>query len=281
LTSGGAARFGSGRSPPPTSRPGAGNNPTSAPSGGGSGGFSTDGRSASAATAAATVAAVCAARRQLTLMPFTPLTSPGRPIMPRYSPPPSMATENYELILMLDPQAEDDAREKVAADAKSKLEGKGEIKHEANWGMRKMAYEIDKRGEADYRFYRFTGPIELLDELNHSLRITDGVLRFRIFTVDEDSPTTTPPDTEQIMRRDEEDRGRGRGRDRDDRGPRRPRYEDSEPAAAAPADAPAEVAEPTAEAPAEPASEAAEPAPAEPATEPAPEPIAAADEPSA
>ena len=122
-----------------------------------------------------------------------------------------MATLDYELILMLDPQAGDDAREKVAADAKSKLEAKGEIKHEANWGMRKMAYEIDRRGEADYRFCRFTGGKDLLDDLDHSLKITDGVLRFRIFKVDADSPNITPPDTEQIMRRDEDDRGRGRG----------------------------------------------------------------------
>lgn len=182
-----------------------------------------------------------------------------------------MATENYELILMLDPQSEDDAREKVATDAKSKLESKGEIVHEANWGTRKMAYEIDKRGEADYRFYRFTGGKDLLDDLNHSLRITDGVLRFRIFTVDADSPTTTPPDTEQIMRRDEDDRdrGRGRGRDRDDRGPRRPRPEgDAAPAAAAPA-----AAEPT------PAAEPSPDAAAEPP--PAAEPVAAtADEPT-
>ena len=57
--------------------------------------------------------------------------------------------------------------------------------HEANWGMRKMAYEIEQaRVEADYRFFRFTGGKDLLDDLDHSLRITDGVLRFRIFKVD-------------------------------------------------------------------------------------------------
>ena len=160
-----------------------------------------------------------------------------------------MATLDYELILMLDPETADDARDKVAADAKSKLEAKGEIKHEANWGLRKMAYEIDRKGEADYRFWRFQGGKDLLDELDHSLKITDGVLRFRIFKVDADSPTITPPDTEQIMRRDEDDRDRGRGRDR---GPRRPRSDAPVPAAdrsaadagseepaAAPADEPA------------------------------------------
>ncbi len=134
---------------------------------------------------------------------------------------------------MLDPQAGDEQREKVASDAKSRLEKLGEIKHEANWGMRKMAYEIDRRGEADYRIWRFTGGKDLLDDLDHSLKITDGVLRFRIFKVEAGSPNIVPPDTEQIMRRDEDDRerGRGRGRDRDDRGPRRPRPDSPPPAA--------------------------------------------------
>ena len=156
-----------------------------------------------------------------------------------------MAVLDYELILMLDPQTADDAREKVAADAKAKLEAAGEIKHEANWGMRKMAYEIDRRGEADYRVWRFTGGNDLLDDLDHTLKITDGVLRFRIFKVPADSPNIVPPDTEQIMRRDEDERPRGRGRD--DRGgpPRRPRYEQDEPAAAEPEPA-AAAAEPEA-----------------------------------
>ncbi len=119
-----------------------------------------------------------------------------------------MAVLDYELILMLDPEAADDAREKVAADAKAKLEAKGEIKNEANWGMRKMAYEIDRRGEADYRVWRFTGGKDLLDDLDHTLKITDGVLRFRIFKVPADSPNIVPPDTEQVMRRDEDERDR-------------------------------------------------------------------------
>lgn len=156
-----------------------------------------------------------------------------------------MAVLDYELILMLDPQAADEAREKVAAGAKAKLEAAGEIKHEANWGMRKMAYEIDRRGEADYRVWRFTGGKDLLDELDHTLKITDGVLRFRIFKVPADSPNIVPPDTEQVMRRDEDDRDRGRGRGRDDRGgpPRRPRFDqDESPAADATAPEPAAAA---------------------------------------
>lgn len=146
-----------------------------------------------------------------------------------------MAELDYELILMLDPQAAEDARERIAADAKAKLEAAGEVKHEANWGMRRMAYEIERRGEADYRVWRFAGGKDLLDDLDHTLKITDGVLRFRIFKVPADSPNIVPPDTEQVMRRDEDERDRRGGRDRGGP-PRRPResFEESADAAAAP-----------------------------------------------
>ena len=132
-----------------------------------------------------------------------------------------MATLTYEMILMLDPEAGDEQRDKIAADVKSKLESGGEVLHEANWGLRKMAYQIDKRESSDYRFFRFNGSQDMLDDFNHSLKITDGVLRFRIFKTEPDAPTMVPPDTEQIMRRDEDDRERG-GRREGGRGPRRP-----------------------------------------------------------
>ena len=94
---------------------------------------------------------------------------------------------------MLDPGPEEAGRDALAQDVKGRIEGKGTLKHENKWGLRKMAYEIEQRNEADYRWFRFEGSSELLDELNHSLRIADGVLRFRIFKVDADSPVMVPP----------------------------------------------------------------------------------------
>ena len=73
-----------------------------------------------------------------------------------------------------------------------RIESGGSLKAEKAWGLRKLAYEIEKRTEADYRFFRFETESPLLDELNHNLRITDGVLRFRIFKVDPDSPVIEP-----------------------------------------------------------------------------------------
>ncbi len=94
---------------------------------------------------------------------------------------------------MLDPGPDEAGRDVLAQDVKGRIEGKGTLKHENNWGLRKMAYEIEQRNEADYRWFRFEGPSELLDELNHNLRIADGVLRFRIFKVDADSQVMVPP----------------------------------------------------------------------------------------
>jgi small subunit ribosomal protein S6 len=106
---------------------------------------------------------------------------------------------HYELVLMLDPEAADEAREKLAGDVRQQIEGAGTLDSADVWGMRKLAYEINRRNEADYRFYRFQGEPALLESLDHSLKITDGVLRFRIFKVDPDAPANPPPAIERPM----------------------------------------------------------------------------------
>ncbi len=96
---------------------------------------------------------------------------------------------------MLDPQLDAPARDGLAGDARGQIEASGTLKTENDWGLRKMAYEINKRTEADYRWFRFEAANELLDSLDHNLKIADGVLRFRIFKVDPDAPVIVPPAT--------------------------------------------------------------------------------------
>jgi small subunit ribosomal protein S6 len=142
----------------------------------------------------------------------------------------------YELVLMLDPGPDEAGRDVLAQDVRGRIEGKGTLKHENKWGLRKMAYEIEQRNEADYRWYRFEGPAELLDELNHNLRIADGVLRFRIFKVDPDAPVMVPPAVAAPTHGASRDRG-------PQSGPSRPTVatqpEDSAEAAPEPVDEPA------------------------------------------
>lgn len=147
---------------------------------------------------------------------------------------------------MLDPEAPEERREAIAADARGRIEAAGELRHDESWGLRKMAYDIEQRTEADYRFYRFRGQRALLDDLDHNLKIADGVLRFRIFKVDPRSPLIAPPDPSAIAARPSRREG-----GRPDRRGSHPRAEEAEeggqpeePAAQAPqteeAPAPAE-----------------------------------------
>ncbi len=216
------------------------------------------------------------------------------------SPPEAAPEAEYELVLMLDPETSDERRDAIAADARQRITSNGEIRNDTSWGLRKMAYEIEQRTEADYRFFRFaSGGTPLLDELNHNLRIADGVLRFRLFKVDPRNPVVVPPPPTPLSsgrpeRGSRRDGPGGRGRDRGDGYSRgaddEPVAAPVEPVEAAPAPAvaeapaapvePAPVAEPS-PAPAELAPPAEAPAAPEapvapPEGEPAPEPEAPA-----
>ncbi len=171
----------------------------------------------------------------------------------------------YELVLMLDPEAPDERRDKIASDARTRIEAAGGLKAERSWGMRKLAYEIEQRTEADYRFFRFETGNELLGELDHNLKITDGVLRFRIFKVDPRAPVIEPPPPVSLAS-SAPSRGpggpRGRGR-RDDGGEEQATRAEAPPPPAEPAAAPAPAESP---APAE--ASVAEASPAAPEPEP-------------
>ncbi len=87
----------------------------------------------------------------------------------------------YDLMLLLDPQAEDAVRAKIVADTRSAIEAQGELVRDDPWGERPLAYPIEKKASAEYHLMQFhVGDVELLSSLSRTLRITDGVVRFRI-----------------------------------------------------------------------------------------------------
>jgi small subunit ribosomal protein S6 len=112
----------------------------------------------------------------------------------------------YDLMLMIDPNAPDERRDGVIAEVESLIEaGDGQIVGNHDWGQRRMTFEIDHREEAEYRLYQFEGGRELLERLQSRLRITDGLLRFRIIKTKAGLPVPPPPDQQGARRRDERD----------------------------------------------------------------------------
>jgi small subunit ribosomal protein S6 len=93
----------------------------------------------------------------------------------------TLPAPTYDLVLLLDPQADDEPRAKIVADARAAIEARGELLRQDEWGERPLTYPIDKKTSAEYHLLQFhTAGAELLSELDHTLRITDGVVRFRI-----------------------------------------------------------------------------------------------------
>jgi small subunit ribosomal protein S6 len=93
----------------------------------------------------------------------------------------TLPAPTYDLVMLLDPQAEDSARAKIVADARAAIEAQGELVRDDDWGERPLSYPIEKKASAEYHLLQFhAGSTELLSGLDRTLRITDGVMRFRI-----------------------------------------------------------------------------------------------------
>lgn len=95
----------------------------------------------------------------------------------------------YDLILMLDTSSEAERRTKILADSRAMVQGAGEITNEQDWGARSLAFEIDKKTDAEYHLLQFHGTPDLLRELHRTLRITDGVVRYRIIKLAPGTPS--------------------------------------------------------------------------------------------
>jgi small subunit ribosomal protein S6 len=93
----------------------------------------------------------------------------------------TLPAPTYDLVLLLDPQSEETARAKILADAQATIEAQGELLRHDEWGDRALSYPIDRKAVAEYHLLQFhAGAPELLGVLDRSLRIADGILRFRI-----------------------------------------------------------------------------------------------------
>ena len=89
-------------------------------------------------------------------------------------------TTIYDLTLLVSTEAPEETRAKILADLESAIKRGGSIVGRSDWGRRNLTYRIQRQGEAEFHLLQITGPPELLNDLSHNLRITDGVLRFRI-----------------------------------------------------------------------------------------------------
>lgn len=98
----------------------------------------------------------------------------------------------YDLMLLLDTAATDAQRAKILADTEAAITAEGSLIGKHDWGARALAYEIRHKGEAEYHLFQFNATPALLERLHRTLRLTDGIVRFRIIKL---APGTPDPPT--------------------------------------------------------------------------------------
>ena len=98
----------------------------------------------------------------------------------------------YDLILLLDTTTEQERRDTILANVEDVIDAAASSSAATTGATAPPSYEVRKHAEADYHLIQFHGPTALLEQLDHSLKITDGVLRFRIIKLRPGTPA--PPD---------------------------------------------------------------------------------------
>ena len=86
---------------------------------------------------------------------------------------------NYETVFILTPVLSDAQMKEAVEKFKTLLTDKGaEIINEENWGIRKLAYPIDKKSTGFYNMLEFSADPSVIASLEVNFRRDDRVLRF-------------------------------------------------------------------------------------------------------
>jgi small subunit ribosomal protein S6 len=91
----------------------------------------------------------------------------------------------YELMLVIRPDVADD-RSQALVDRTTRqvVAAGGQIVKVAPWGRRRLAYPIDRHREGSYQIILFEAPAPAITELEHTLLITEEVLRHLVTRVE-------------------------------------------------------------------------------------------------
>ena len=85
---------------------------------------------------------------------------------------------DYEILLMLDPDLPEERQEEIVKRTRDLVEKSGGTwDGQDAWGRRKLAYEIDKKGDGVYHLLSFSADGDTLDEISRVLKIDDDVMR--------------------------------------------------------------------------------------------------------
>ena len=91
---------------------------------------------------------------------------------------------NYEVMFIIDPTLEDDKKDATVETVQGIIAADGEVGKVDVWGMRKLAYPIQKKNEGYYVVIEFKANPTLPKELDRRMRISDNIMRHLIINKD-------------------------------------------------------------------------------------------------
>src|SRR5512138_2382282 len=95
----------------------------------------------------------------------------------------------YATIFNRQPELSDDEVKEITGRVEQVISSKnGELKQLADWGVRKLAYPINKVSRGRYYYLRVDGGNDLIAELERRLRLNDKVLRYQTVKLEKDTP---------------------------------------------------------------------------------------------
>ncbi len=103
-------------------------------------------------------------------------------------------TRRYETMIVLRTDLQEAGVKEQAERVRKLLETQGATVggiHE--WGLRELAYVIQKERRGYYILAEYTAPATAVAELERTLKLSDFVLRFVTIRQDQDAPPITPP----------------------------------------------------------------------------------------
>ncbi len=91
----------------------------------------------------------------------------------------------YETVFIATPVlSEAQMKEAVNKFRKIITENKGEVIHEENWGLKKLAYPIQKKSTGFYHLIEFKSEGAFIEKLETQFRRDERVMRFLTFKMD-------------------------------------------------------------------------------------------------
>ena len=100
-----------------------------------------------------------------------------------------MADRRYETLVLIHPEQGEAGAKDLAARIKTLIEEQGgTVSQVQEWGLRDLAYLVEKQRRAFYVLFEYRASSKGLDEIERNLKLMDPVLRFIAVRQAENAP---------------------------------------------------------------------------------------------